>query len=404
MARRPLATAGWPFLLWSAFSALGADKTELPSANHDRECAARLSLIHEGLQAYRRQHEGALPRRLSDLHPQFIADAALLNCPIATASGRFTPGRRDIWTNARQETLGSYNWEFSSEVVPSAIVGGQSGIEWRRVKAALMKSPIGSKVPTVRCLLDTTRVLNLSFSGEVYVSSLYWEDAVLDKFPHPYAEPFLIMRDQRPIRDRLPPRASDLPSSVIDLSECINACLGDPWLSGHGPEILPLPAHVSTVIQSNGLPFEIRGIVQVGGAVRSNATTEGFSGRAYPFVSAPIRVDVRCARIHLLHATAFAASNGEVVGRYEVVTKSGTVSEVSLRMGVEIQHWRSDGAQSRLSAAWRGQIDGVGDCALFHWTWQNADPSDEIVSIRLHAAAESVASPFLVAMTVEPAR
>ena len=95
-----------------AFPARGL--AEDSPTKHTAECAARMAIIYEAVQAYRRAHGGEVPRRLTELCPRFLDNPGVLSCPRATASGRFTPANRELWTNARHEEFGSYNWEFSA--------------------------------------------------------------------------------------------------------------------------------------------------------------------------------------------------------------------------------------------------------------------------------------------------
>ena len=172
-------------------------------------------------------------------------------------------------------------------------------------------------MPILRCQIDPSQMLNLSFDGEVYASSTYWEERFVDQFPITYAAPILILRDQRPIAARLPPQSPSLPAGIVDLTPAINACLGDPWIEGRGNELLPLPKDVATVLQASGVVFELRGIVQTLARCARKVLAKDLESAFIPPNSAPIPIARRCARIHLLHATAFRVSRGEQVGKYE---------------------------------------------------------------------------------------
>src|SRR5882757_2941687 len=77
------------FLLISALAlsgnrSVGAGATQAGAelaANEKEECTKNLKLIYDSIEAYRKDHKD-LPNWLSDLVPDYLADANVLICPV----------------------------------------------------------------------------------------------------------------------------------------------------------------------------------------------------------------------------------------------------------------------------------------------------------------------------------
>src|SRR5262245_26473072 len=88
-------------------------KVEPTTDPADKEaCQVQLNLIFEAIQEYRRQHDNALPGKLSELTPEFIRDPRILICPFLHKTGGLRAWRREIRELAFDPGT-SYSYEFT---------------------------------------------------------------------------------------------------------------------------------------------------------------------------------------------------------------------------------------------------------------------------------------------------
>src|SRR5882757_5687382 len=79
------------FLLISALAlsgnrSVGAGAATALAANEKEECTKNLKIIYDSIEAYRKDHKD-LPNWLSDLVPDYLADANVLICPVCRRTG-----------------------------------------------------------------------------------------------------------------------------------------------------------------------------------------------------------------------------------------------------------------------------------------------------------------------------
>lgn len=205
---------------------------------------------------------------------------------------------------------------------------------------------------------------------------------------------------------RIPARASDASTNLIDLSAHFNAALLDTWLpSGamtNGNDLASLPGGVQ---KFSGIEFDVRGVVQLAGGALQNL------GGKYPKQVNGIRVSRRCRRIHFLHGTAWSALVGTRIGSYVIRYAHGDSREIPIIMGQTVREWWSPSTQPPVlvgaAVAWEGanaasRALGM-SLRLYQFSWMNPMPEREITSIDFKSAMENSA-PFLIAVTVEPAQ
>ncbi len=195
-------------------------------------CVSNLRRIYEAAKAYERAR-GELPSRLSDLAGRWIDPEALV-CPIAREARIAAAGQSGLISWLSDDPLTTYEWEYHPS--DSNLANGRS------VRTAARQSPAGDSVPMVRCdhhrrNTRETR-LNLAFNGIIYWSSLVWEEAFVDVIPSPYLNPKLLIKDVRPIRDRIRPRDRAQTRAQLDLTSHWNALLSDPWFDGSESDTL----------------------------------------------------------------------------------------------------------------------------------------------------------------------
>jgi serine/threonine protein kinase len=194
--------------------------------------------------------------------------------------------------------------------------------------------------------------------------------------------------------------AAPLPEqSPVDLSAFYNASPGSNWLQDFvGNDLADLP----TGRQRFGPAyFEVRGLIQLDG-VYTEQRQLGF-----PDAVSEIPVNRRCARLHFLHGTAWAAADRFHVGSYVVHYADGRKEEIPLRYGEAFRNWWWN-PQSPLSVnlatlAWQGSnkaIEPTERLCLFALTWNNPFPGTPVARLDF-CSTHSSSCPFLIAVTAE---
>ena len=133
----------------------------------------QMGQIYDALQAYRKKH-GDLPTWLSDLVPDFLADAQILISPVEKRTGQ-----SQIWEYADPKLTTSYVYEFSGNRAGGQINQDRTTPLTMKEWKTLQMDEFGPATPLLRCHLYDP-VLNLSFSGEFYESQLFWESVIVN--------------------------------------------------------------------------------------------------------------------------------------------------------------------------------------------------------------------------------
>jgi len=132
-----------------------------------RACQQNLEKIYAAIKAYQEAHK-QLPNWLSDLVPGALSNRNVLICPVAGREGVKTyPGLED------PRIATSYTYDFCNREVPGTVWGGSATTmrDWKNRQRAIY----GDDVPMVRCT-HHERVLNVSYGGKIFESSVTWED------------------------------------------------------------------------------------------------------------------------------------------------------------------------------------------------------------------------------------
>ena len=125
-----------------------------------------LRQIYQAIQTYRLKH-GTLPNWLSDLVPEFLPDSAVLMSPVELRTGRSV-----LWGYGDPKLKGSYIYEFS-QIAAGGRRDQDIPLTMKQWKD-LQMDEFGPVTPILRCHLHDP-ILNLSFSGEIYETGLFWE-------------------------------------------------------------------------------------------------------------------------------------------------------------------------------------------------------------------------------------
>ena len=162
-----------PTRIWGVLLAVALLADLCPSAqtldDPDRETDKRQMLqIHDALSAYREKH-GRLPDWLSDLVPEFLPDAEVLISPVERRTGR-----SQLWGYVDPKLKTSYVYEFSANSSGRSINQDRRTPLTMKEWKTLQMQEFGPAIPLLRCHLHDP-ILNLSFSGEIYDTTLFWE-------------------------------------------------------------------------------------------------------------------------------------------------------------------------------------------------------------------------------------
>jgi hypothetical protein len=404
--------------LWFAILAIGvsavpgsasaAEEKTVPAAGtQDRAaeekaaCTRNLKLIYEAIQAFQAEHHD-LPNWLSDLVPQYLADANVLVCPVCRRTGQ-----TEAPPLADPKLPSSYLFEFCPVPLGSAATNAPTRTrrEWKRRQMGL----VGSEVPVVRCRHHTP-VLNLAFNGRIYGSPTSWELVFTNRVRAAQLTPNRMFADETPqpanarkkpaAAQRFPARDPGARKELLDLTRFYNASLKESWHGSKNNDLAALPTGLQTF---GGVEFDVRGIVQL--------CSQSPSSTNYPVLVKGIPVHQPCPRLHFLHAAGFGnpVDEGKQIGLYVVHFATNQIRlEIPIRYGQEVRNWHSQAgepaAPEDLRVVWTGQ-NAVSQSAgrslrLFLTTWTNTAPDAEIESID-YVSSMAVPAPFLIAISVE---
>ncbi len=403
------------------FPAYGADQTAPSSPNPQAgkptpdaaaeaaQCHQNLIRISTAIQAYRADKK-QLPNWLSDLVPQYLADANALVCPVAKRTGQVNNfGLND----PRLAT--SYVYEFCNAPIPQSISGGSKHTmrEWKQKQMELA----GDAVPLVRCHQHPAQI-SLTVGGNIFESTNTWEMMFSNRIsadalslarlfpgetPPPSARP-ATPAYQAPAIIRIPPRDPQAPSTMIDLTDYYNAGLNEPWHRvGSGAATDSDLAWLPKGLQSfAGTEFDVRGIIQLAG--------RSLYSQRFPQTVKGIRVNRKCSSLNFLHATGWSVPDGTRIGHYRIVYTGGDEREIPIVYGMDVRDWylgpgAGPGPDPKNSVcAWMGksplnQAQGV-TLRLFKTSWENPLANVRVESLD-YVSAMTNCAPFLIAITAE---
>lgn len=201
--------------------------------------------------------------------------------------------------------------------------------------------------------------------------------------------------EARPVR-AVPERSSDAGADLIDLSRYYNGLLDDTWQAG-GMANNSLAGLPKGVQELGGIPFDIRGVVQLSG----RSALEQLSVR-FPKSVEGIAVGRKAAKLAFLHACGWPAQDGTVIGKFIVHYDNGEAREIPIVYGEDVLDWwtATDG-HSAPRVAWSGPNAANPNGppkSIYLTVWVNPLPDIAVRSVD-YVSAMSDAAPFLIALT-----
>ena len=203
-------------------------------------------------------------------------------------------------------------------------------------------------------------------------------------------------------------------ATTIDLRPHINAALADSPASpagDFGDNLADLPSGVKVF---GGVPFDVEGIIQL----QSPLMTQLFQ-KQYPVRADDIRINRRCAKIHLFHGANFLLPRdfGSTVAKLILHYTDGSTREINIVAGQHVFDWwgplfttgvnpESLKTAPGTERAWTGSNPYVRkfqpdeSLILYKSTFNNPQPDLTVASLDYVSTMTEVA-PFLVGLTVE---
>lgn len=202
-------------------------------------------------------------------------------------------------------------------------------------------------------------------------------------------------------RATIPPRTAGAGTNCLDLGGYFSGPLVPGWIIPEDPRTgMGLPDLPRGVVDLGGVPFEIRGVVQLAGQESRGR------GATFPAAARGIPLPPVCRRIHFLHGTDGDLPSGTLLGRITVYAGSGAPTQIPLRYGEELAAAFSSNREAPRtpgsSIVWTAQSTGhLQDQTLYRTTWDNPHPEARTVMVD-HESAVKRHGPCLLAITVEP--
>ncbi|MGI8601951.1 MAG: hypothetical protein ACR2OZ_03020 [Verrucomicrobiales bacterium] len=378
----------------------GADGTSRDAPAMRAACERNLKLIFDAVDRFVKKR-GDYPEHLGKLVSEGFIDPSVLICPLLQSSGHLQIPKPELINNISKDSLTLYVWEYSEAQSPFP------NTTMRDFKERQRKTGVGDWVPMVRCHAHSEN-LNLSFGGAVYSSSVYWERLFRHLCPFPYLGSSLLFARRPPHTAHLPRRAPDTDARLLDLTAAYNALIEDDWMSvepGDGATDFIKQLGPAWIWKHDGVPFDVRGAVQLGGKnVTLNLGEPPNRPEYYPPSIPSIPVDQEASTAHLLAGVIYEAPANSEVAKLRSIFSDGSVEELSLVFGQHVWHQAPNSSHSpspESTLAWRRASPASNDAphAIYHVRWNLKRPGRLLKQLEF-SSSESSSCPFLLAVTL----
>ena len=376
-------------------------------------CRQQLRVIHEAITYYVEAND-TLPPELGDLAGDYIQPGMLI-CPAAKSSGETGVDNQGLIVSSKVDgRVWGYKYEFSTGVDRKFQDSAGRLFNWLQFKRKQFASNARDWVPLVRCdkhgdaLSDLKHDhLNLSITGKVYSSPIYWEYMYPEIIPSPYLSPDLIEFSEKPLSDYMVPRSLLATIEMIDLRPYCNAMLEHPWIFGNwGQEMDGFSEkYPDGFVRTGDIAFDVPGLIQLRGSMVDDHH-KGYTYNAYPEAEMNILIDARFSVIHVLGGVLFSTEPGEVAAVMDLVSDDGeVVGAINWEYGKDVASiFSKERNTSNFQVIWREEVQHLEkkmDSKLFHMQFANPAPDVHISKIHFRAG-DSPASPFIAGLTWEP--
>lgn len=214
------------------------------------------------------------------------------------------------------------------------------------------------------------------------------------------------------IGSEIPPRGSDLPDGMIDLSRHYNASLQSSMhASRNSKDGNDLGSFPLGVVRLRGIAFDARGVVQLSSENLRQARGD------YPAAVRGIKVFRLARRMHFLHGTGWVEQESNkraasvAIANYVIRFKGGREVRYPVHYGRDVRDWNffPERVQAEIGGAvpaWLGpQVRTKQEwpdwgVRLYVSTWSNPFPDEEIESVDL-VSAMGASAPFVLAITID---
>ena len=210
-----------------------------------------------------------------------------------------------------------------------------------------------------------------------------------------------------------PPRKPNLSKNLIDLSNYYTASLfhySGWWGSAEHDDLRTLPDQYD---QSQNIPFDLRGIIQLNSGKKSDGNSANDNGyvtrnnKVYPDYVNDIQINSKAKKIHFLTGLLFGNHHDDVKG---IPTANITINyddksqeSFQLLREIDIFDYGDRNGIEKLDPekiGWLGQSSRGHGRGLTKTSWQNPYPDKEISHIDIQGGL-SKSAPFIVAITIE---
>jgi len=378
-------------------------------------CCRQMSVIHEALLYYMAANDD-LPADLGDLVGDYL-QPEMLHCPTTGETGQTGVSNAGLRNYSDLDgRVRGYKWELTkhrSNTVPDGR-GGQW--LWHDFKKRQFESQARDWMPVIRCdkhgdVLASKKHnhLNLTITGRIYSSPVYWESLFPDIIPYSYLSPFLVQFSGEPLHTIMRPRSSVATSDMIDLRLHCNAMLEHPWFTRvWGQEFDEFGKHLSDGLFRYGdIAFDVSGIIQLNGALADNSE-HGHTATYWPKEKDDIMIDTKFNRLHVIGGGGYMAPLSEEVAFLDLIGSDGEVLVALPWIFGEDIHSTFSASNGdpllvrNVKVAWQEEAAVYGitrNVMLFYMSFENPVP-DKLVSSLRFRAGDHYFSPFIAGMTI----
>ena len=390
-------------------------------------CQREMRKTFEALQAWRRLNAGQYPPRILELiRGGWLSPTSSIYPTVLSEEKRANGlARLNTSRSGNGDRMPDYEYELSDLLITSLNRWMPPGVEgYRRCdhKKILLRRPFAEQVPILRCgnhVQDSGGTWNLTCSGMVYSSDIYWEANWLADVPFSARQLTVLFGAKGP-----PFHSGQTPAvpEAVDLRAWSNSFGDAAWWWGlpmfdEPPNSMKPPTLVAFVgtepgraVSLGGVEWWIDGLTQLQGGLGKDITKYYLWPTMVDFVRSRTGATVnrRVGTASWLQGTIWKGVPGETVGWLVWHYADGAKEEVPLVYGQTTARFWADDLQLQdekefSPAAW-SLFQSKAETGRDHWVrlyrqdWRNPRPEVHVTTIDFVANTNSLASPFLLSL------